>query len=107
MKDRYKALGSWSTLGLEIVLSVMIGLFAGRWADGRLGTEPWLTVLGFFFGLGAAIKSLVRTTREMQAITRREEQEQGNPAPAWDKPTERDRDRDRDRDPEAKDDERT
>jgi F0F1-type ATP synthase assembly protein I len=99
MKDRYKAVGSWSTLGLEIVLSVMIGLFAGRWADGKLGTEPWLTALGFFFGLGAAVKSLVRTTREMAAITRREEKEQGNPAPAWQKPS--------DREQEKKDDERT
>lgn len=101
MQDKYKAVGSWGTLGLEIVLSVMIGLFAGRWADGKLGTEPWLTLLGFFFGIGAAINSLMRTVREMQAITRREEKEQGNPTPAWEKPS----DREHKGEHEAKDDE--
>jgi F0F1-type ATP synthase assembly protein I len=101
MKDQYKAVGSWGTLGLEIVLSTMIGLFAGRWADGKLGTEPWLTLLGFAFGIAAAIKSLMRTVHEMQAITRREEKEQGNPAPAWEKPS------DRPHDGETKDDERS
>ena len=96
MKDEYKAVGSWGTLGLEIVLSVMFGLFGGRWLDGKLGTEPWLTVLGFFFGCGAAVKSIMRTMKEMKTITAREEKEQGNPAPAWERPDDREPDRDAD-----------
>lgn len=89
MKDQYKAVGSWGTLGLEIVLSVMFGFFGGRWLDGQFGTEPVLGVLGFFFGCGAAVKSIMRTMAEMKAITAREEKEKGNPAPAWEKPSER------------------
>lgn len=90
MKDEYKAVGSWGTLGLEIVLSIMFGFFGGRWLDGKLGTDPYLGLLGFFFGLGAAGKSLLRTMKEMKAVTEREEKEQGNPAPAWERPEERD-----------------
>jgi ATP synthase protein I len=89
MKDEYRAVGSWGTLGLEIVLSVMLGFFGGRWLDGRFGTSPWLALLGFFFGCGAAVKSIHRTWKEMQAVTAREEREQGNPAPVYERPKDR------------------
>lgn len=91
MKDQYKAVGSWGTLGLEIVLSVMLGFFGGRWLDSKLGTDPYLGVLGFFFGCGAAVKSILRTMSEMKAITAREEKEEGNPAPRWERPDDRER----------------
>jgi hypothetical protein len=98
MKDEYKAVGSWGTLGLEIVLSIMLGFFGGRWLDARFGTDPYLGLLGFFFGCGAAIKSILRTTKEMRAVTEREEKEQGNPAPMWDRPSDREDDREKQRD---------
>lgn len=90
MKDEYKAVGSWGTLGLEIVLSIMLGFFGGRWLDAKLGTDPYLGVLGFFFGCGAAAKSILRTMKEMKAVTEREEKEQGNPRPTWQRPADRD-----------------
>ena len=90
MKDEYRAVGSWGTLGLEIVLSVMLGFFGGRWLDGRLGTAPWLSLLGFFFGCGAAGKAIHRAWKEMQAVTTREEREQGNPTPRYEKPEDHD-----------------
>ncbi len=93
MKDEYKAVGSWGTLGLEIVLSVMIGFFGGRWLDAKFGTEPWISLVGFFFGCGAAGRSIHRTWREMQAVTAREEREKGNPRPAYEQPVERDKTR--------------
>ena len=92
MKDEYKAVGSWGTLGLEIVLSVVLGFLGGHWLDGKLGTDPWLGLLGFFFGCGAAVKAILRTHKEMQAITLREEKEQGNPAPMWERPDDRKKD---------------
>jgi ATP synthase protein I len=90
MKDEYKAVGSWGTLGLEIVLSVMIGFFGGRWLDARFGAAPWLSLLGFFFGCGAAAKAIHRTWTEMQAVTAREEREKGNPPPAYERAKDRD-----------------
>jgi hypothetical protein len=89
MKDEYRAVGSWGTLGLEIALSVVIGYFGGRWLDLRFGTGPWLSVLGFFFGCAAAGKAIHRTWKEMAAVTAREEREHGNPAPLYDRPKDR------------------
>jgi ATP synthase protein I len=91
MKDEYKAVGSWGTLGLEIVLSVMIGFFGGRWLDARFGVEPWLSLVGFFFGCAAAGKAIHRTWREMQVVTAREEREKGNPSPRYERPADREK----------------
>jgi len=60
-----------SSVGLELALSVLIGLFAGRWADGRLGTDPWLMILGLSLGFAAGLRSLMkmmaRATKEADA----------------------------------------
>lgn len=79
----YRGLGGYGTLGLEIVLSVLIGLFGGRWLDERFGTEPWLGVLGFVLGAGAAVRSVQRTQRDLRRVAEKEEREQGNPAPMF------------------------
>lgn len=97
MKAEYKAIGSFGTLGLEIVACLLFGYFGGRWIDGELGSGPWLSVVGFLFGCGAAGKAIHRSLREMREVTAREEQEQGNPAPLYELPSERDRERERDR----------
>ena len=52
-----------ATVGLELVLSILFGLLGGRWLDGRLGTEPWLMLLGFIVGLATAVRFLLRAAR--------------------------------------------
>ncbi|MDC0683954.1 AtpZ/AtpI family protein [Sorangium atrum] len=84
MKQDWKAVGSYGTVGLEVVLCMLVGLFIGRWLDGKLGTDPYLSVLWFFFGIGAAGKAVFRAWKDMQAVAEREEREQGNPAPRFD-----------------------
>lgn len=48
--------------GSELVAAVLLGAFAGRWADERLDTEPWLTLIGIFLGIGVGIYLLIRET---------------------------------------------
>ena len=45
-------------------MAIAIGYFGGGWLDRKLGTAPWLTYIGFLAGIGAAIKALVRVTRD-------------------------------------------
>jgi len=88
--EAWRGSGSLGTIGLEIVLSIAFGFFGGRWLDGKLGTEPWLSVIGFLFGIGAAVKAFMRASSEMRAAAEREEREQGNPSPRYDKPSDAD-----------------
>jgi ATP synthase protein I len=83
MKQDWKAVGSYGTVGLEIVLSILVGFFLGRWIDSKLGTEPVFTVIWIGFGVAAAGRSLWRAWKNMQADAAREEREQGNPEPLF------------------------
>lgn len=52
-------------VGIELALAVVIGLYAGRWLDEKLGTAPWLATVGFVLGIAAGFKTLwtiARTT---------------------------------------------
>ncbi|MEM6960759.1 MAG: AtpZ/AtpI family protein [Myxococcota bacterium] len=74
-----RAFGRVSTLGLEIVLSTLIGFFGGRWLDTSLGTHPWMMWFGLAVGLCAAVKSvhrvLVSVRRELDSIDQNREKE--------------------------------
>jgi len=60
------AAGRVSTVGLELALSIALGLLGGRWLDGLLGTAPWLQWIGFGFGLAAGVMSLYTVTRSIR-----------------------------------------
>lgn len=52
--------GEYAGLGLQFALGILVFLFAGRWLDQRLGTEPWLLILGVFGGFGLSFYSIYR-----------------------------------------------
>jgi F0F1-type ATP synthase assembly protein I len=47
-------------VGLTWVGSTVLFLFLGSWADGRLGTKPWLSLLGAVVGAAAGFYNLIR-----------------------------------------------
>ncbi len=75
-REQLKQLGSLSTIGLEIGLSIAVGYLGGQWLDGKLGTEPWLQWIGFGFGLAAAARSLYRVVRRAQRMMEEEDETQ-------------------------------
>ncbi len=52
--------GLYSTVGIQLVISVVLGLYAGTWGDKKLGTDPWLMILGIVLGAAAGFYNLVR-----------------------------------------------
>lgn len=49
-----------SSVGIELALSVLIGLFAGRFLDRKLGSDPWLMIVGICLGFAAGLRSLMK-----------------------------------------------
>jgi ATP synthase protein I len=47
-------------VGVQFAAAIVLFFFLGRWLDGRLGTEPWLLILGVFVGAGAGFYSMYR-----------------------------------------------
>lgn len=52
--------GEVAGAGLQFAGAILIFLFAGRWLDEKLGTEPWLLLLGVLVGAVAGFISLYR-----------------------------------------------
>lgn len=76
LQQDWKGLGNYATLGLEIALSVVVGLFGGQWLDKKLNTGGVLTWVGFAYGLAAAGRAIYRavrrSNREADELERRE-----------------------------------
>lgn len=49
-----------SYLSIELVASVLIGALGGYGLDRRLGTTPWLFLVGLIVGSAAAILNIMR-----------------------------------------------
>ena len=57
-REIINALSLLTQLGLTMVACVFIGVMAGRFLDGRLGTSPWFLLGLTVLGACAALKSM-------------------------------------------------
>ena len=53
--DYYRYAG----VGLQFAATVAVFALLGWWGDGKLGTSPWLLLVGAFAGFGLGFYSLV------------------------------------------------
>ncbi len=53
----------------------LIGFLVGWWADGKLGTEPYLTAAGALFGVAAAGVEIYRIVKKASAIDKEKDNE--------------------------------
>ena len=49
-------------IGSSLAATVLLGLGAGYWLDGKLGTRPWLFLVGGVFGVVAAFWQVYKLT---------------------------------------------
>jgi len=61
-----RQIASYSTLGLEMGLSVAVGAGIGYYLDKWLKTEPWLLIIFLVFGVVAGFRSLYRALKRLQ-----------------------------------------
>jgi F0F1-type ATP synthase assembly protein I len=47
-------------MGVQFVVAILLCLFVGKWLDARLGTAPWLLILGVFAGAAASTIAMYR-----------------------------------------------
>ncbi len=62
--SKFEALGFVWEVFMAIALPTTACAFAGRWADARFQTSPWLTLLGLFIAL--ALSGLIISRQAMQ-----------------------------------------
>jgi ATP synthase protein I len=69
-------------IAVELLAALVVGVGLGLVLDRWLGTTPWLLILGFFLGSGAALKNVMRAAKELDAERRREKAQQDRGAGA-------------------------
>jgi F0F1-type ATP synthase assembly protein I len=61
------SVGEFAGLGLQFAASIIVFLYLGQWLDRKLGTAPWLLIVGVFVGAGASFYSMYRKLMAAQA----------------------------------------
>lgn len=74
-----KDYGRYGTVGIELIIWIGLGTYAGKWLDRRLGTHGWPVMAGFMFGVFAGFYSLWKTGRAMQRDLDREDKSDKDP----------------------------
>ena len=65
----------YAGLGLTFGAGILLFTFVGSWLDRRLGTEPWLLLVGVFVGFGLSLLWIYRRL----VIVPRERERDGEP----------------------------
>ena len=64
-KRAYDALSA-SSVGLELGISVIVGLLFGMWLDRQIGTTPWMMLVFLGFGLFAGFRGVLRAVHRAE-----------------------------------------
>ena len=57
-RQAWREFAYYSSLGLQIALSIFIGLFAGVYLDRRIDSAPWMTLIGLGMGIAAGYRNI-------------------------------------------------
>lgn len=50
----------FSEIGISLLVTTLIGVLVGYWADGQFGTLPIFVIVGFLVGAGAGAAMIYR-----------------------------------------------
>jgi hypothetical protein len=87
----WREYGRYGSVGIELIVSMGLGYYAGRALDARVGGQGWITLLGFLFGVSVGFRSIFAAARHMQRDVERQERQARGEDP-WTRPPKGDED---------------
>lgn len=58
----------YGAAGIQLALSVVAGLVFGNYLDKKLGSLPWLTIVGLMLGFLGGLVNLIRIVKWREKI---------------------------------------
>ena len=65
--DEGPSVSEFAGVGLQFAVSILVFVFVGQWLDRKLGTAPWLLLVGVFVGGAGSFYSMYRKLMAAQA----------------------------------------
>ena len=62
-----RSAGLLLAIPMLLIVSPLVGFFLGNWLDGKLGTRPWLALVGLALGFVAGGRETYQIYRRYQA----------------------------------------
>jgi ATP synthase protein I len=62
-KRPFQAMALYTAILSQLVGSILVGIFGGRWLDRVMGTVPLFMIIGLFLGLATGIYAMLRTVK--------------------------------------------
>jgi F0F1-type ATP synthase assembly protein I len=66
-RNPFQAMALTTQIVSQLVGSILIGIFAGRWLDHKWGTEPIFLIIGLLIGLAAGTYSMIISIRNFNS----------------------------------------
>jgi len=63
-------------VAIDLISGLALGVGIGLVLDWWLGTSPWMLILFFFVGSGAALMNVIRTAKSLEADRKRRQEEE-------------------------------
>lgn len=81
MNKPWKAYGKYGSVGIELVLLLLLGTWAGWRGDHRFGTSPYLTLLGMTVGAYSGFRAIWKVSKDLERDVAAEEAKLAEEAP--------------------------
>ena len=65
LTQAYRSVGPYLTLGIQLIATILLGVFAGHWADGKFDTAPLWTLIGGLIGIAAGFYHFFKAVLKM------------------------------------------
>jgi len=62
----WREFAQYGSLGMTMVISTVGCYFLGYWLDKKLGTSPYLSLIGLFLGISAGFYQLYKITKRAE-----------------------------------------
>jgi len=72
-RSQYAAFSLLAAIPALLLAGPAIGFFLGSWADKKLGTDPYLVILGIILGFGASGVEIYGLIKKSQAMEDRKD----------------------------------
>jgi ATP synthase protein I len=75
---RYYQTLSATSVGIELAVAVVLGLFFGMWLDKKLGIAPAMMILWLAIGFAAGLRAVFRHVAASDRLAAESEETEGN-----------------------------